>query len=65
MNSDGDAVQKTFVQQRGVSANRLGETADKRDLQTKGVLTEPISGPAEVSERGDSTGAGSSFYDES
>ena len=65
MNSDGDAVQKTFVQQRGFSANRLGETADRRDLQDKGVLTEPISGPAEVSEKGDSTGAGSSFYDES
>jgi len=65
MNSDSDAVQDKFVQQRGVSANRLGETADSRDLQKKGVLTEPISGPAEVSEKGDSTGAGSSFYDES
>ncbi|MAG25290.1 hypothetical protein CMI47_06890 [Candidatus Pacearchaeota archaeon] len=64
MNSDSDAVQDTFVQQRGLSANRLGETADSRDLQKKGVLEKPISGPSEVSPRGDNTGAGSSFYDE-
>jgi hypothetical protein len=47
--SDQDAVQETFVQQRGFEKNRLGETGDTRSLQEKGVLTEPISGPAEVS----------------
>ena len=65
MNSDSDAIQNTFVQQRGLPSNRLGETADSRDLQKKGVLEKPISGPSEVSSKGDSTGAGSSFYDES
>lgn len=63
--TDADAVQETFVQQRGFEENRLGETADVRALQQKGVLTAPISGPAEVSPKGDETEAGSSFYDES
>ena len=63
--TDPDAVQETFVQQRGFDENRLGETGDLRSLQKKGVLTEPISGPAEVSPKGDETEAGSSFYDES
>lgn len=62
--TDDDAVQETFVQQRGFKSNRLGETGDVRDLQKKGVLDEPISGPKEVSPKGDSTDAGSSFYDE-
>ena len=60
--TDPDAVQETFVQQRGFDKNRLGETADTRDLQKNGVLDKPISGPKEVSPKGDSTGAGSSFY---
>lgn len=60
--TDEDAVQNTFVQQRGYSKNRLGETADVRDLQKNGVLDKPISGPREVSPKGDKTGAGSSFY---
>ena len=63
--TDEGAVQETFVQQRGFEENRLGPTADKRALQEKGVLTQPISGPAEVSERGDPEEVGSSFYDES
>ena len=62
--TDPDAVQETFVQQRGFEENRLGPTADVRALQEKGVLTEPISGPAEVSERGDTEDVGSAFYDE-
>lgn len=62
--TDEDAVQDTFVQQRGFEKNRLGETGDVRDLVKKGVLEKPITGPKEVSPRGDSTGAGSSFYDE-
>jgi len=63
--TDPDAVQETFVQQRGFDENKLGETGDIRSLQEKGVLTAPISGPAEVSPEGDKTEAGSSFYDES
>ena len=49
---DPDAIQGTFVQQRGFEENSEGLTGDKRSLQEKGVLTEPISGPAEVSPRG-------------
>ncbi len=63
--TDPDAVQETFVQQRGFDENKLGETGDVRALQQKGVLDAPITGPAEVSPEGDDTGAGSSFYDES
>ena len=62
--TDPGAVQETFVQQRGFVENRLGETGDLRALQQKGVLTPPISGPAEVSERGDPEDVGSSFYGE-
>jgi len=60
--TDADAVQETFVQQRGFEKNRLGDTKDVRDLQKNGVLDEPISAPREVSSRGDDTGAGSTFY---
>lgn len=59
--TDSEAIQETFVQQRGFASNRLGETGDVRNLQQKGVLDEPISGPAEVSRK---TGFDSSFYDE-
>lgn len=60
--SDKDAVQDTFVQQRGFDNNKLGETADVRDLQKNGVLEKPISGPKEVSPKGDNKPGGSSFY---
>ncbi len=60
--TDDDAVQNTFIQQRGFSKNRNGVTQDRRDLQENGVLDEPISQPREVSPNGDNTGAGSSFY---
>ena len=69
--TDDDAVQTTFVQQRGFDENKLGKTADTRSLQKKGVLTEPISGPAEVSPAGgnkkeDEAGIiDSSFYGDS
>lgn len=63
--SDPDAVQDTFVQQRGFTENRLGKTGDIRDLQKTGVLDPPLTGPAEVSPSGDPQGVGSSFYDES
>lgn len=55
---DGDAVQKEFYQQRGVSANEAGETNDKRQLVENGVIDAPISGPRKVAEDGIS----SSFY---
>jgi hypothetical protein len=61
---DSDAIQDTFVQQRGFSSNKLGKTGDVRDLQKNGVLDSPITGPKEVSSKGDATDAGSSFYDE-
>ena len=63
--TDADAVQDKFYQQRGFSENKNGETADVRDLRKNGVLSDPITGPKEVSDKGDSSGAGSSFYDES
>ena len=63
--SDADAVQRTFIQQRGFSENKEGQTGDIRALQQKGVLTKPITGPAEVSPTGDPQHVGSSFYDES
>ena len=62
--SDPDAVQNTFVQQRGFAENRLGKTGDIRALQENGVLDQPISGPAEVSPSGDPDSVGSAFYDE-
>lgn len=61
--TDEDAVQDTFVQQRGQATNRLGKTGDKRDLQENGVLESPLTGPKEVSPKGDPRGVGSSFYD--
>jgi hypothetical protein len=63
-NSDPDAVQDNFYQQRGFVNNREGETADVRDLRKQGVLDNPITGPKEVSSRGTSGKAGNSFYDE-
>ena len=63
--SDADAVQTTYVQQRGYAENRLGVTGDVRELQKKGVLDAPITGPAEVSPSGDPQSVGSAFYDES
>lgn len=63
--TDADAVQKTFVQQRGETRDQDGNlTGDKRDLVDNGVLDKPLTGPKEVSDKGDSTGAGNAFYDE-
>jgi hypothetical protein len=61
--SDPDAVQETFVQQRGLPSNRLGETGDSRALIKSGKLDAPEK-PAEVSKRGDPVKKQSSFYDE-
>ncbi len=62
---EADAVQTTFHQQRGRVVNAEGVTGDKRELQKEEILGEPISGPKEVSPRGDTTDSGSSsFYGE-
>jgi len=60
--TDENAVQETFVQQRGFERNKSGKTADVRDLQKNGVLDKPLTGPKEVSKEGDQNGVGSSFY---
>lgn len=63
--TDADAVQTEFHQQRGEAVDQNGEpTGDKRDLVENGVLDKPLTGPKEVSEKGDPTNAGSAFYDE-
>lgn len=56
--TESDAVQKVFVQQRGVQQNENGETNDKRQLVENGTLDSPLTGPRKVSEDGRS----SSFY---
>jgi len=61
--SDDDAVQKTFVQQRGYESNELGDTADQRALVDNGVLDPPLTGPKQVSEKGDVKGR-NAFYGE-
>lgn len=62
--TDADAVQHTFVQQRGFEENSQGKTGDIRELRKNGVLEDPISGPKEVSPRGGNSKTGSSFYSE-
>jgi len=62
--SDPDAVQDVFVQQRGFSQNQEGVTGDVRELQKRGVLTQPISGRPQKVTPLDAGPAGSSFYDE-
>ena len=62
---EDNAVQETFVQQRGFEENELGETGDKRQLQVDGILDEPISKPQRVSKQSqDAEEIKSSFYDE-
>ena len=62
--SDADAIQETFVQQRGFESNEEGKTGDVRELQKREVLDRPISGPQEVSPKGSTSGEESSFYDD-
>ena len=52
------------MQQRGFEENKLGKTGDIRQLRENGVLDAPITGPKEVSPKGDPDRVGSSFYDE-
>jgi hypothetical protein len=69
--TDPGAIQETFAQQRGFPENQLGPTDDERSLIKKGVLDEPISGPAEVSPLGGNESVDeigmidSSFYSDS
>lgn len=58
---DDDAVQNTFVQQRGFEENSQGKTGDIRELRKRGIIEEPITGPKEVNNKNESK-AGSSFY---
>ncbi len=51
--TDADAVQSEFVQQRGYAENKLGETADKRQLVEDGKLDPGLTGPKEVTIQGD------------
>jgi len=60
--SDKDAVEKTFIQQRGYKENKLGPTGDVRALQQQGKLQRPPEGPVEVSPKGDSERISSAFY---
>ena len=60
--SDADAVEKTFVQQRGFKENKNGPTGDVRVLQQQGKLQKAPDGPVEVSPKGDEEGISSSFY---
>ena len=60
--SDPDAVQHRFEQQRGQSENGDGKTGDVRELQRDGVLEAPLSETREVSYKGDERGSASSFY---
>ena len=54
--TDDDAVQETFVQQRGQTENELGDTGDTRALQDQGKLDSPE--PRKISK----DGVSSSFY---
>lgn len=62
--SEVNGEQKEFVQQRGMSHNKLGETGDKRELQEREILEKPLTGAKEISELGDLDGKGPSFYGE-
>lgn len=62
--TEDDAVQNTFVQQRGEEFNKEGATADQRALIQSGVLDRSLSGPKEISPDGGGERGGSSFYDE-
>ncbi len=56
---DPDAIQETFVQQRGQSENELGETNDKRKLIEDGIIDPPLTGAKSIKKQG----IKSSFYD--
>jgi len=57
--TDGDAVQETFRQKRGVEKHDGEATGDVRELRKEGILDAPISEPRVVKKVGSSK---SSFY---
>ena len=57
-----EAIQETFVQQRGIPSNSEGETGDIRALEEQGKTERIIDKPAEVSPKGDDSSISSSFY---
>ena len=61
--SDKDAVQDNFYQQRGSAQNQKGVTGDVRELQKRGILDKPLTGPKKVTKAAGGS-AGSSFYDD-
>lgn len=64
VNTDRDAVQTTFYQQRGQSENAEGKINDSRTLQQNGTLEQPLTTNIEVSPKGDPIHGGAAFYDE-
>jgi hypothetical protein len=63
---DPDAIQRTFIQQRGFAEVDGEATGDKRALIEQGKLQlPPEPAPAEVSPKGSPGEISSSFYDES
>jgi len=62
-NSEDDAVQKTFEQQRGAAENSQGPTNDRRELIERGVLDRPLTGPKSVNDKSGSP-SGNAFYGE-
>jgi hypothetical protein len=61
-NLESGAIQKTFVQQRGNTVNNAGETGDLRALEKQGKVEKVEKNVVEVSEKGDDSKIGSSFY---
>ena len=59
--SNPDAVQDKFYQQRGFPANQEGVTGDIRELQKRGVLDKPLTGPQSVTDKARDK-AGPGFY---
>lgn len=59
---DPDAVQHHYEQQRGQAETSEGQTGDVRELQRDEVLESPLTGPKQVSYKGDERGKVSSFY---
>jgi hypothetical protein len=59
--SDPDAVEENYYQQRGYKTNQEGITGDVRDLQKRGVLDKPLTGPKGVTKKAGGK-AGSTFY---
>ena len=61
-NEEEDAVQTEFVQQRGAEENSEGPTGDVRQLQKDEKVEPALSGPQEVSTKGNVSTTDSSFY---